>query len=64
MRTFKNVTPKHDCVTTYASNDGFYRIVKRPSVSKWIVKEYSLFNMLGTIVGEFDTLEDAIAAFA
>lgn len=59
--TFKRVSSPKDPVITYATDDGFYKISKRPSCSKWIAKEYSIFNILGTVIGEYDTLEAAIA---
>lgn len=61
--TFKKVSAKNDPVITYATDDGFYKIIKRPSSSKWIAKEYSLFNILGTVIGEYDSLEAALADF-
>lgn len=62
MTTFKNVTPKHDCVTTYATDDGLTKIIKRPSDPAWVLMSFSLFNMLGTELGRYPTLEAAIAA--
>lgn len=53
-----NTTPKYDCVTTYTSEDGFYKIIGRNGV--WTLKKLSLFNILGETLGTFETLEAAM----
>lgn len=60
MKTFKKVSASFDPVETYVTEDGFYKIIKRRGV--YTLKHLSLFNILGETLGEFETLEDAIAA--
>lgn len=57
MTRWINTTPKNDCVTTYTSEDGFYKITKRGGI--WTLKRISLFNILGEEIGRFDSLEEA-----
>lgn len=49
-----------DSVETYVSEDGFYKIIKRRGV--YTLKRLSMFNIMGDELGEFDSLEDAMAA--
>ena len=49
---------KNDPVKTFVSDDGFYKIIKRPT-SKYILMSVNLFNIMGTEIGEFDTFEEA-----
>lgn len=51
---------KRDAVKIYVSEDGFYKIFKRPNKNTWELKEYSLFNIMGETIGEFDSLEEAM----
>lgn len=57
--TFTLKSSKIDPVKTYVSEDGFYKIIKRPGKA-YELKRISLFNIMGETIGEFDTLEDAI----
>ena len=59
---FRKVSSKNDPVITYSNESGTVTITKRPSTN-WIVRRVSLFNILGEVIGEFETLEDAINAF-
>lgn len=58
--TYKLKSSKYDKVKTYVSEDGFYKITKRPNEDKWTLKRVSLFNIMGEVIGEFNTLEEAI----
>ena len=60
---FTRGSSKMDKVITYASEDGFYKISKRPSENAWVVREYSLFNILGDEIARCSSLEEAIALF-
>ena len=62
LRPFRNVTPKGDCVTTYASDDGFYRVIKCPSAPGWEARACSLVNILGEPIGFYPSLESAVYA--
>lgn len=59
---FINKTMKGDKVQAYRSEDGFYSISKRPG-ENWITREYSMFNILGTVIDESETLEEALEMF-
>lgn len=59
--TFTLKSSKNDPVKTYVSEDGFLKITFRPSTKKYTLKRISLFNILGETLGEFDSLEEAIA---
>lgn len=59
MRFYKK-SSKNDPVITYVSEDGFIRITKRPSTN-WIAKRISIFNIMGDVIGEYETLEAAMA---
>ena len=52
---------KKDPVKIYVSEDGFYKIVKRPSKATWTLKRVSMFDIMGETIGEFKTLEEAMA---
>ena len=52
---------KKDPVKTYVSEDGFYKIIYRPSKKTYELKKISLFDILGETLGNFTTLEEAIA---
>lgn len=56
---FTQTSSKKDPVITYTSNDGFYKITKRANTG-YILKKVSLFNILGDVIGEYSTLEEAI----
>ena len=60
LKGFTLKSSKSDPVKTYVSEDGFYKITKKPSDSKWTLKKVSLFNTMGEKMGEFDTLKEAI----
>lgn len=51
---------KKDSVKTYVSEDGFYKIVKKPSQSTWTLKRVSLFDTIGEVIGEYNSLEEAM----
>ena len=57
---FTKTSSMSDPVITYCSEDGFYKITKRPGDNFWVLKRVSMFNILGEVVGKFDTLEDAM----
>ena len=57
---FSLKSDKRDPVKTYVSEDGFWTIVKRPSSPVWVLKRHSLFNILGEVVGEYGSLEEAM----
>ena len=58
--TFTLKSSKNDPVKTYISEDGKYKIIKRPN-SMYILKgNFSLFNTLGDELGRFNTLEKAM----
>lgn len=59
---FKKVSAKNDPVQVYATEDGFYKIIKRPSRDYYELKRYSLFNIMGETIGRFETLEEAMNA--
>lgn len=50
---------KKDPVITYRSEDGFFSITKRPSVQGWVLKQHSLFDVMGEEIGRFATYESA-----
>ncbi len=52
---------KKDPVKTYVSEDGFYKIIYRPSKKTYELKRISLFDIFGETLGNFITLEEAIA---
>lgn len=52
---------KKDPVKTYVSEDGFYKIVKRPSKATWTLKRVSMFDIMGETIGEYKTLDEAMA---
>lgn len=54
--TLKSV--KNDPVKTYVSEDGFYKIIKRPGCDYRLIY-VSLFNIMGETIGEFKTLAAA-----
>lgn len=58
--TFTLKSDKRDAVKIWATEDGFYKIFKRPSKSTYELKEYSLFNIMGETIGEYDSLEEAM----
>lgn len=58
--TFVKASSKMDPVVTYVSADGFLRITKRPGSAKWVARIISISSILGEVIGEFDTLEEAI----
>lgn len=58
--TFTLKSSKSDPVKTYVSEDGFYKIIKKPSKDSYTLKRYSLFEMMGEVIGEFKTLEEAM----
>ncbi len=51
---------KNDPVKTYVSEDGLYKITKRPSKKTWTLKRVSLFDIMGETIGEYNTLEEAM----
>lgn len=53
---------KNDPVKIYVSDDGFYKIVKRPSSAKYVLLRVDLFHIMGEVIDEFDTLADAMNA--
>ena len=57
---FTKVSSKSDPVIIYRSDDGFYKIIKRPGENVWTLKQISLFNIMGEVIGKFDTLEEAM----
>ena len=59
---FRKVSKENDPVIKYSNELGTITITKRPSTT-WIVRRISLFNIMGEVIGEFETLEDAIKAF-
>ena len=61
MKTFILKSNKKDPVKIYVSEDGFYKIIYRPSKKIYELKKISLFDILGETIGNFATLEDAIA---
>lgn len=59
---YRKTSSNLDPVITYTSEDGFYRITKRPSQDFWTLKRISLTNILGTVIGTYSTLEEAMNA--
>ena len=57
--TFTKTSSKNDPVIIYTSENGLYKIIKRTSTG-YILKRYSLFNMMGEVIGEYNTLEQAM----
>lgn len=57
---FTKTSSKIDPVVTYTSEDGFYKITKKPGDTFWTLKRISMFSIMGEVVGNFDTLEDAM----
>ncbi len=60
--TFKRTSASFDPVITYTSEDGFYKITKKPNENYWTLKRVSLFDIMGTVIGEYSTLEEAMNA--
>jgi len=59
--TFTLKSSKNDPVKIYVSEDGSYKIVKRPSKSTYtLMGNFSIFNIMGEVIGEFNTLEEAM----
>ena len=58
--TFALKSSKKDPVKTYVSEDGFYKIVKKPSKETFTLKRVSLFDTIGEVIGEYATLEEAM----
>ena len=56
--TFTLKSSKYDPVKTYVSENGFYKITKRPSKATWTLIRISLFG--SEIIGEFNSLEEAM----
>ena len=56
---FTKTSAKFDPVITYTSEDGLLKITKRPNETQWTLKKISMFSIMGTVVGKFDTLEEA-----
>lgn len=48
-----------DPVKIWSTEDGTYSIYKRQNTG-YVLKSYDLFDMMGTELGEFDTLEEAM----
>lgn len=60
---FTSKSMKNDPVQVWNSEDGFYKIVKKPSTN-YMVLQISLFSIMGETIGEYDSLEAAIEAMA
>lgn len=43
--------------TVYTNELGTIKIIEKNG--KYIVKEYSIFNLMGEVIGEFKTLKEA-----
>ena len=56
---FKLTSSKNDSVKTWSNENGTLKITKR-STTGYVLKQYSIFNMMGEVIGEFDTLEEAM----
>lgn len=50
---------KYDPVITWVSDDGFWKIIKRPG-KDYELRNVSLFNIMGEVVGTFKTLKEAM----
>ena len=57
--TYKRTSASFDPVITYTSEDGFYKITKKPNENCWTLKQISLFNIMGEVIGKYNTLEEA-----
>lgn len=60
--TYKRTSASFDPVITYTSEDGFYKITKRPSENYWTLKVVSMFSIMGEVIGKYATLEEAMNA--
>lgn len=59
---YKKTSASYDPVITYTSEDGFYKITKKPSENVWTLKVFSMFSIMGEVVGKYNTLEEAMNA--
>ena len=60
MRNYKLTSMEIDPVKIWSSEDGLYKIIKRPNTG-YVLKKYSLLDILGEELGEFETLEEAMS---
>lgn len=58
--TFTKKSASYDPVVTYVSEDGFYKITKKPGENFWTLKQVSMFDIMGTVIGKYNTLEEAM----
>lgn len=58
---FKLTSSKYDSVKTWSNENGTLKIIKRANTG-YILKRISLFNMMGEVIGEYNTLEQAMEA--
>lgn len=58
--TFTLKSSKKDPVKIYVSEDGFYKIVKKPGKETFTLRRVSLFDTLSEVIGEYSTLEEAM----
>lgn len=45
--------------TLYTNDLGTLKVIFKNN--KYIIKEYSIFNMMGEVIGEYDSFEEAMA---
>lgn len=57
--TFALRSSKKDPVKTWSNENGTLRITKKANTG-YILKRISLFNLMGEVIGEFGTLEEAM----
>lgn len=50
---------KNDPVKTWSNENGTLKIIKKANTG-YVLKQISLFNLMGEVIGEFDTLEEAM----
>lgn len=56
---FTLTSSKNDPVKTWTNENGTLKITKRSNTG-YILKQVSLFNLMGEVIDEFDTLEEAM----
>lgn len=56
---FTLTSSKNDPVKTWTNENGTLKITKRSNTG-YILKQVSLFKLMGEVIDEFDTLEEAM----